>query len=318
MIRIGIDPMIFQAGVFALSWHGFFTFVGVVAAVVLVAWWARREHIDPDIVYSVAVWAVLSGIVGAKIVHVIDYWDVYSQNPMQIFSRAGIALYGALLFGFLGGAVYILVRKLLGRIYAGEMWPWFKKLVGQGVRDGYLKGTMYAKFKEFSIGHLADVTAPALLIAQTIGRIGDIINGEHVARLTSLPWGFVYSHPDSPSYQAFGLNASHPAIAYEMLWNMVVLGIIWKLRGRLAPPGMLFALYLMLYSLGRFFIQFLRIVPGSPVGSNKVWFAGLSEAHIIALIVMAVTVPLLAYKARWVRRAPAASAATEQRPRRRS
>jgi len=309
LIRIGIDPMIFQAGVFAISWHGLFTFVGVAIAVLLVARWARREGIDTDTVFSVAIWAIISGILGAKVVHVIDRWDIYSQNPSQIFSRAGIALYGALLFGFLGGAGYILVRKLLGRIYAGEMWPWFKKLVGPGIREGYLKGTMYAKFKDFSIGHLADVTAPAMLIAQTIGRIGDIINGEHIATRTGLPWGFVYSHPDSGSYQLYGLTASHPAIAYEMIWNMVVLAIIWMLRGRLAPPGMLFALYMMLYSLGRFFVQFLRL--------DKVWFAGLQEAHIIALIIMIVTVPLLAYKARWVRPAPA-TAATERRARRRS
>jgi len=293
VMRIGIDPMVLQAGVFALSWHGFFTFVGVAAAVLLVARWARREHIDPDIIYSVAVWAILAGILGAKVVHVIDRWDYYSLNPGQIFSRAGIALYGAITFGFLGGAAYIGVRKLLGRIYAGEVWPRFKKLVGPGIREGYLNGTMYAKFKEFSIGHLADVTAPALLIAQTIGRIGDIINGEHIATRTSLPWGFVYSHPASGSYQMYGLNASHPAVAYEMIWNLVVLAIIWKLRGRFAPPGMLFALYFMLYALGRFFIQFLRI--------DKVWFAGLQEAHLISLGIMIVTVPLLAYKVRWVK-----------------
>ncbi|MFH1227053.1 MAG: prolipoprotein diacylglyceryl transferase family protein [Planctomycetota bacterium] len=304
MIRIGIDPMIFQAGAFGVSWHGVFMFVGVAAAVVLVAWWARREHIDPDVVYSVAVWAVISGIVGAKIVHVIDYWDFYSQNPMQIFSRSGIAIYGALLFGFLGGAAYIQGRQLLGRIYSAERSSWLKSLVGQRIAQGYLKGTMYAKFKDLSIGHLADVTAPALLIAQTIGRIGCAMIGDHPSTRTDLPWGFVYSHPDSLSNQKWGLLPSHPVIAYEMIWSMVVLAIIWKLRGRLAPPGMLFALYLMLYSLGRFFIQFLRF--------DKVWFAGLSEAHIIALIVMAVTVPLLAYKTRWVQRQAPSTASQRQ------
>jgi phosphatidylglycerol:prolipoprotein diacylglycerol transferase len=172
--------------------------------------------------------------------------------------------------------------------------------VGQKIALGYLKGAMYARFKEFSIGRLADVSAPALLIAQTIGRIGDIINGEHVSVGTDLPWGFVYSHQASPSFQLWGLTASQPVIAYEMLWNMVVLAAIWRLRGRLAPPGMLFALYLMLYSLGRFFIQFLRL--------DKPWFAGLQEAHLIALVVLAITVPLLAYKARFVKPAPAPAA----------
>lgn len=293
MIRIGIDPLLFQAGPFALSWHGFFTFVGVAVAVVLAARWARREDIDPDTVYSVAVWTIISGIVGAKIVHVIDYWDVYSQNPGQIFSRAGIALYGALIFGFLGGAAYIWIRQFLGRAYANEEKSWLKRLVGRRIAEGYLSGGMYAKFRDISVGRLADLAAPALLVGQTAGRIGDIINGEHLATPTNLPWGFVYSHPDSSSYQLYGLNPSHPAIAYEMIWNLVVVAVLWKLRRRLAPPGMGFTLYMMLYSMGRFFIQFLRL--------DKVWFAGLQEAHIIALIVLALTVPLLAYRARWVR-----------------
>lgn len=304
LIRIGINPDIISTGTFVVSWHGFLTFVAVAVAVVLVARWARRQGIEPDTVYGVAVWAVIGGIVGARALHVIDRWDFYGQNPGQVFAvwQGGIALFGAILFGFLGGAAYIRGRQLLGRIYSGQTLPWMKRLVGQRIAEGYLKGEVYARFKDFSVGRLADITAPAMLIAQTIGRVGDIINGEHLATRTGLPWGFVYSHPGSPSFQYYGLTASHPVIAYEMIWNMVVLAVIWKLRGRLAPPGMLFALYLMLYSLGRFFIQFLRL--------DKVWFAGLTEAHIIALVVLAITVPLLAYRTRWVRAGTAPSAAS--------
>ena len=295
-ISIGMDPLIGTVGPFSVSWHGALTFVAVATAVVLVGRWAPRQGIASDMVYAVAVWAVIGGIVGARIIHVIDLWaDFYSRNLGKVFAvyEGGIALYGAILFGFLGGAAYIWGRQLLGRIYSGQRWPWLKRLVGQRIAEGYLKGQMYARFKDFSVGRLADVTAPAMLIAQVIGRIGDIINGEHLATRTGLPWGFVYSNPASLSNERYGLLATHPVIAYEMLWDMVVLAMLWKLRGRLAPPGMLFALYLMLYSLGRFFIQFLRL--------DNVWFAGLQEAHVIALIVLIVTVPLLAYRARWVR-----------------
>lgn len=304
-----MNPDIINAGGFVLSWHGFFTFVAVAVSVFLVARWARRDGIDTESVYAVAVWAVVAGILGARAVHVIDRWDYYSQNLGQVFAvwQGGIALWGAILFGFLGGAGYIGGRKLLGRIYAGQTMGWWKKLVGERIAQGYLKGAMYARFKEFSIGRLADLSAPGLLIAQTIGRIGDIINGEHLSVRTDLPWGFVYSHPASGSFQLWGLTASQPVIAYEMLWNMLVLFVIWKLRGRLAPPGMLFALYLMLYSLGRFFIQFLRL--------DKEWFAGLQEAHLIALVVLAITVPLLAYKARFVKPAPAPAVTARQRRR---
>ncbi len=313
MIRIGMDPDILDLGGFVLSWHGFLTFVAVGVAVVLVSRWASREGILPDSVYAVAIWAVIGGILGARFVHVIDRWEVYGQNPGQILAvwRGGIALYGAILFGFVGGASYIWGRQLMGRIYSGETMDWFKRLVGDRIARGYLRGEMYAQFKDFSVGRLADVTAPALLIAQTIGRVGDIINGEHFALRTDLPWGFIYNHPATIAlYDRVGLNAllaTHPVVIYEMIWNMAVLAFIWKLRGRLAPPGMLFALYLMLYGLGRFLIQFLRL--------DKEWFGGLQEAHVISLVVLAITVPLLAYRARWVSRAAPSSQSRGRRAR---
>jgi phosphatidylglycerol:prolipoprotein diacylglycerol transferase len=259
MIHIGMGPNLIDIGWFVLTWHGFFAFVAVLVAVLLTARWAQREGIVSDVIYATAIWAVIGGILGARAVHVVDRWDFYGDNPGEILAiwRGGIALYGAILGGYLGGAIY-------------------------------------ARLQGYPIGRLADVTAPALLIAQTIGRIGDIINGEHISKATDLSWGFVYTNPDSLSNQVHGLFASHPVIAYEMIWNMIVLGVVWWLWGRIKPDGMLFALYLALYSFGRFLITFLR--------EDKTWIAGLQEAHLIAIVVIAVTVPLLAYRARLVSR----------------
>ncbi|MCZ6890902.1 MAG: prolipoprotein diacylglyceryl transferase [Chloroflexi bacterium] len=291
-ITIGINPDLIDSFI-TVSWHGFFTFVATVVAVVLVAgihvrvpiltlgrpsqWkrvtvlrvtgWARREGISSDDVYSVTVWAIIGGIVGARFIHVIDRWDIYGDNLGQILSvwQGGIAIYGAIIGGFIGGASYI-----------------------------WINHRYFGKLKHISIGRLADVTAPALLVAQAIGRLGDIINGEHLAKVTDLPWGFIYSNTGSLANRHHGLIASHPAVAYELIYDLVVLGVLLKLRGRLAPPGMLFALYGMLYALGRFFLQFLRL--------DKEWFVGLQEAHVISLIVMAITVGVLASRVRWVKR----------------
>lgn len=77
MIHIGIDPNIFQAGNFVLTWHGFFSFLAVVIAVILCGRWAQSEDdVDADMVYSTAIWAIIGGIIGARIFHVVDRWDI--------------------------------------------------------------------------------------------------------------------------------------------------------------------------------------------------------------------------------------------------
>ena len=241
-----------------LSWHGFFSFIAVATAVYLVGRWAPMKAIDPDDIYSIAIWAILGGIIGARIVHVVDNWGFYQYNLLQIFFiwSGGIGIWGAILGGFIGGAAYALVQK-------------------------------------HPVGVIADLTAPSLLLVQSIGRIGDIVNGEHCARVaTEFILAFNWIRPESDARVcANGVGVPvQPVIAYEMLWNLGALFIIWKLRDRIKPDGMLFALYLALYAVGRFFVTFLR--------QDKVWTLGLQEAHFIAILILAITIPLLVIKAR--------------------
>ncbi len=242
---------------FVLSWHGAFSFVAVATAVFLVGRWAPLRGIDPDDVYSIALWAIIGGIVGARIVHVVDNWTVYQADLTRIFAvwSGGIGLWG-------------------------------------GILGGFIVGSLYALWKKHPVGVIADLTAPALLLVQTIGRLGDIVNGEHCARAWDFALGFVWTNDASDARRCLnGVGESvQPVIAYEMIWNMLALVLIWKLRDRLRPDGMLFALYLALYSLGRFGISFLR--------EDRVWALGMQEAHYIALLCLAVTVPLLLIKAR--------------------
>lgn len=263
MITIGMNPTLFSMGSFLLTWHGFFSFVGVILAVYLIGRWAKTyPGVDPDMVYSTAVWAIIGGIVGARLVHVVDHWSFYSADPVKIFAiwTGGIGILGAILGGFGAGALYAYLNK-------------------------------------FPVGKLADLTSPALLLSQAIGRIGDIINGEHCATATSMPWGFVYTHPDSPAFSCFAnlrdaTPPTHPAVLYEMIWDLLAMVVVWKLLGKLRPDGMVFTLYLTIYAVGRFFISFFR--------TDKVWFLGLQEAQIITVLILMVTVPLLAYKAQLV------------------
>lgn len=271
IIDIDIAPYLFSVNfltAWVVSWHGFFSFIAVGVSVVLVGRWAPLKGVDPDTIYSIAIWAIIGGIVGARIVHVADHWtDIYRDSPGQIINiaRGGIAVWGGILGGFIAGSAYALWAK-------------------------------------HPVGLIADLTAPVLLLAQTIGRLGDIINGEHCAKATEFFLGFTWTHPETSArvacpnqyFSAAGdpISAVHPVIAYEMAWNMIALAIVWRLRGRLMPDGMVFALYLALYAVGRFAITFMR--------DDKVWAFGMQEAHYISLLVLAITVPLLSLRARFI------------------
>ncbi len=248
MINIGIDPILVTLGPFSLAWHGLFIAVGIAVGVWIPARLVAQAGLSVDRLYSIALWGVPGGIIGARLVHVVDYWGFYSANPGAIFAiwEGGLAIWGAIL-------------------------------------GGTLTALIVARISGFPIARYIDLAGLGLIMAQAIGRIGDIINGEHISSSTELPWGVVYTHPNSP---AFGLPPSHPAVAYELLMDLFIFGILWKLRNRVQPDGSLFLLYLTLYSTGRFFLSFLRL------DSNTV-FLSLSQPQWISILVLAAALPFL-------------------------
>lgn len=319
---IGLDPDLLKLGGFVVSWHGLMTFVAVALAVFLIARRSRGVGILPDVVFATAVWAIIGGVIGARVVHVIDRWDFYRNNLTQLHAvwNGGIAIFGAVLGGFVGGWLYIWwknwsqsralkhvadryanptdIQEREGYVYLRfpanheENLPAIAKALGGELAEG--EGRRTVRIVAYRAGKLADLSAPAVVLAMAVGRIGDVINGEHVGNTTTMIWGFTYTHPASPTNQVHGVMPTHPTPLYEMLWDFVVLGMLWYLKDRLRPSGMLFALFLAMYSVGRFFISFLRM--------DKDWLAGLDQAQLIALVVLAVTIPLLAYRAQLVRR----------------
>lgn len=253
MIQFGLDPTIFSFGHLHIGWYGTMIAVGVGVALWLTAREAKRRGIVPDEVWNASLWVVAAGIVGARLFHVVDNWSTYAANPAAIFGTAGLAIYGALIGGVAALAVYAHVRRL-------------------------------------SLWRLLDAAAPAVPLAQAIARIGCFINGDNYGVPTNppLPWSVVWTNPNSmvPDHTI----AYQPAQLYEMAWDLVVFGIVWKLRDRVRGEGVLFLIYATLYSFGRFFISFVRednIYLASPDGTF-----GLRQAQLIALAVMALAVPL--------------------------
>ena len=251
MITINIDPIAFLS----IRWYGIFIALAIIWIILWTGWQIRTgAKISYDTLFAAALVGIPSGIVLARLLHVIDLWDYYSQNPGQIIGGGGLTAYGAVLGAALG------------------IW-------------------IYSKFSKLQFGYFADLVAPAVIVAQAvIGRIGCTINGCCYGVETSLPWGIVYTHPDSLGETRY---AVHPTQVYELIFGLIVFGILLKLRGRFKPDGSLFLIYLGLYSAWRIGIDFLR--EGTP------FLFGLHQAQVIGIIVLAIAVPLLAYKTRWVK-----------------
>lgn len=253
MIRFGLDPIILSIGHIHLEWYGVFIALGIGVAVWLTAREAKRRGILPDTVYDGALWVIIAGFIGARLFHVVDNWSFYAANPTAIFGTAGLAIYGALIGGLIAAVVY-------------------------------------TRRKNLPLGQLLDATAPAIPLAQAIARIGCFINGDNYGFPTNppLPWSVVWTNPNAmvPDHTA----AYQPAQLYEMVWDLAVFGIVWRLRGRVKHDGVLFLIYALAYSFGRFFISFVR--------EDNLYFGTLRQAQLIALATIAAGVPLAAWLSR--------------------
>ena len=99
MIEIDSGPFLVNFGSLLISWHGIFSFIAVASAVFLVGRWAPLRGVDPDDIYSIALWAIIGGILGARFVHVIDHLSIYSEDPLKVFAiwSGGIGLWGGCL-----------------------------------------------------------------------------------------------------------------------------------------------------------------------------------------------------------------------------
>ena len=253
MIEIGIDPIAFLN----IRWYGIFIALAIIWIILWLVWQVRKgANLSYETVFTAALVGIPSGIVLARLLHVIDLWGYYSQNPGQIIGGGGLTAYGAILGAALG------------------IW-------------------IYSRFSKLQFGYFADLVAPAVMLAQAVGRIGCTINGCCYGTPTLLLWGIIYNHPDALVPRNLLGIPVHPTTVYELIYNLLVFGVLVKLRGRFKPDGSLFLIYLGLYSLWRLSTDFLR--DGTP------FLLGLHQAQVIAIIVLAIAIPLLAYRTRWVR-----------------
>ncbi len=251
------DVSSFELGPIRVHFYALFILIGIALAIWIGSRRFRQRGGPAGMILDIALWAVPFGIVGGRIFHVLTHWDYYfysGADLSKVFAvwEGGLAIFGALILGSVGAFI--------------------------GAR------TAGIKFLAF-----ADAIAPGVLVAQAIGRIGNYFNNELFGLPTTLPWGLEISTAN-PAYPA-GLPAGvlfHPTFLYELIWNLMGFAVlIWLDRKFKLRWGQMFAAYLITYSIGRAFIESIRIDPSEIFFGlrTNVWSAIFGIAIGVALFV---------------------------------
>ena len=242
------SPVIFEAGPIAMRWYGLCIALGIAAATFLTMRELRRKGYDEALALDALFFVVPLGFIGARIYHVLTDYDLYAEDPFPgVFEvwNGGLGIYGAIVGGFVGGLIFARIRGI-------------NPLV------------------------LADAVAPGLILAQAIGRWGNYFNQELFGRPSNLPWAIRIAPENRPS----GFEdaaAFHPTFLYESIWNLIIFFVLLYVARRFASRlknGDVFLLYVSLYSVGRFFVELLRIDPAFLLGDFR---GNLFVASVLAL-----------------------------------
>jgi len=239
VITINIDPQI-HLGPLTLAWHGLTIALGILIGAVAAGRWLRERGFDVEPMYNFAGLAALGGIVGSRIFYMVEH-DPAGLLSSRLFSSHGFTFDGGVILAAALIAAYVHRARLSGR---------------------YL-----------------DACAAGLPLGVAVGRIGDVINGEHFGDRSTFFMAVRNAHPDAKTpnpafaYQNGGL--------YEVLLAAAIFAVVWPLRHRLKLPGDLAWLVLGLFAAGRFFEFFLR-------GDSPQLALGLSNAQWTSVVLLIV------------------------------
>ncbi len=211
----------------------------ILALAIIAGWFVAKKRaylykIPKDILEDpVLLLPLVLSIAGARLYHVLDYWQIYKNNPISALNIAagGLGIWGALFGVFIG--FYIV-----------------------------------AKIKKINLISVLDLAAPSILLGQAIGRIANYINKEGFGPPTQAPWA-VYIPPENRPIQYINSTHFHPTFFYEAAIDFVFFLLLLNLSRKFNKPGRTFALYLILYSTGRFIVEFFR-TDTATVGTIKV------------------------------------------------
>lgn len=276
-----------DGGTFPIYWYGILIVVGALAGAYIASLEAKRRGIDPDHVWNALLIALILGVIGARLYHVVSSprgtnigFDYYMENPLEIlnFRQGGLGIYG-------------------------------------GVAGGILAIYLYARYAKLNFATLLDLGAPGLAIGQTIGRWGNFFNQELYGYPTDFPWGIpidaAHRLPNFADLAQYPVETTkfHPTFLYESLALLATTGILLFVarRWKNVKPGDLILLWGMLYGLVRFVTEFQR---------PDAWLiSGIATAQLIGLGLMVLCGVAMMYRHTGPSKAQLAAERAKQRGR---
>lgn len=227
-------PKSFSIFGFPIALYGVIIVIGIMSGLFMAEYMAKKEKVNPDIVWDFFIYAVIFSIIGARIYYVIFFWDEYRNNLWEILNlrKGGLAIYGAVIAAFI--TLYI-----------------------------------FCRIKKQSFLELVDICVPGLILGQAIGRWGNFTNrevfGEYTDNLFAmrLPAAMVRDIDISASIAEHMIDGTnyiqvHPTFLYESLWNLFLLAVMLLYRKHKKFKGEMWLLYLGGYGIGRFWIEGIR------------------------------------------------------------
>jgi phosphatidylglycerol:prolipoprotein diacylglycerol transferase len=238
-----------------LNLYGFFISIGIFISLNFAQKLIKKK--DEYLLWGLTLWAVIAGIIGARMYHVIDFLKYYSQYPIEIIKvwNGGLGIWGGLAGGALGITVYLKIKRV-------EILPWL------------------------------DIVATVTPLAQAIGRWGNFFNKEIFGKPTTLPWG-IYVDPLNRPSGYLNFEKFHPLFTYESVLNIILFVTLFKTykkHNAKLPTGIFTALYLGGYSIIRFFLEFLRINPWTIVPGG---YFCLNVSQSVSILVLTFSIVFL-------------------------
>jgi phosphatidylglycerol:prolipoprotein diacylglycerol transferase len=255
-----MHSILLKVGPFTIYSYGFMLMLAFLAGTLVATRLARRSGIPSETILDLTAYILLAAIVGSRLFYVALQWGYFRDHLAEIpkIWTGGLTFHGGLLGGILVGA-------------------WF----------------CWRRRQPFLL--LADILTPSVALGYALGRIGCFLNGCCYGAPTSLPWACQFHDPPVSGPLT---PPSHPTQIYASLINLGIFAILWQIARRKRSDGQVFFSYLVLYSIYRFGIEFLR-----KGYTADVLGAGLTQAQVVSLLIAALGIALLV----WVRRTPAPS-----------